>query len=294
MFQTCIIMLLLVMTHDNIGNIEFGFGYLVKDYPLHSDNFFELHFIYRGSGYLVIDGNKINLHENVFYISPPNEKHLVKVDKELVFHIIRVTPPYNQMNIWMEFCYLCNSNDGIELSPTKRFEIERIRTLSSIDDDFAKKSAWFGLESILYEIFIPNIQQAAMSSDDKILKLVRYMEQRVGKKIKLEELAALVFLTPGQVSHIFKEEVGISPIEYFIRLKIDAACYLLSKNDFKNREVSEMLSFSDEFHFSKVFKQKTGISPKQFKLEKSKNKKVIIENLLPAHIRGEDIHKYRN
>lgn len=281
------------MNDQDIGMIEFGFGYLLENYPIHSDSFFELHYIYRGQGTLIIEEERIDLSTNSIYISPPDEKHFVDVDEELLFHILRVRPAKRDINLWMEFCQRCKENRGIKLNVSKRYEIERIRELSGIDNDYAKKAAWYGLQSILYEIFIPETKGRSISGDDKVLKIVRYMGQRIDKKIKLEELAKLVFLTPGKVSRIFKEETGMSPIEYFLGLKIDAACYFLSKSDYRNREIAEMFSFYDEFHFSKVFKQKTGYSPSLFRKKEAKEKKIIIENLLSARIKETNYKQFR-
>lgn len=282
------------MNNQDIGKIEFGFGYLLENYPIHSDVFFELHYVYRGRGKLIIGDDSIDLSENSLYISPPNETHFVKVEDELLFHILRVTPARKDIDLWFDFCRKCRKSGGLQLSIAKRYEIGRIRELSGIDSDNARKAAWYGLQSILYEIFIPDIERRAISCDDRILKIIRYMEQKIEKRIRLEELGKLVFLTPTQVSRIFREEIGISPIEYFIRLKIDVACYFLSKNDYKNREISEMLSFSDEFHFSKVFKRKTGISPCVFRKKEAAEKKIIIEHLLSLESVERVIDRYHS
>lgn len=279
-------------------SIEFGFGFLKEDYPSHSDNFYELHYIYQGTGKLVSEDCSYNLFPNLLVISSPNEKHRITVEKQLVFHIIRIFSPESEKEIIDRLCTECRTRKGFVIPETKRFEIDRLKILSSVDDAMAEKAAWNGLISILSELLIPEHQLNAVYSDDTLLKVVRYMEQNLQKKISIGELATLVALTPSRLSHLFKDKTGFSTIDYFLRLKVDAACYLLKTSDYLNKEMAEYLGFSDEFHFSKIFKKKTGLSPREFKNrmkahDGEKVHKLIVESILPIQInaRQEDYRK---
>ncbi len=279
-------------------SIEFGFGFLKEDYPLHSDEFYELHYICQGAGKLVAEDCSYTLAPNLLIISPPDEKHRIKVEKQLLFHIIRIFNPNSEKEIIDRLCAECRSRKGFEIPEIKRFEIDRLKTLSSINDELAEKAAWNGLLSILSELLIPEKHLNAVYSDDTLLKVIRYMELNFQKKICIDELASLVTLTSSQLSHLFKGKTGFSTIDYFLRLKVDAACYLLKSSDYLNKEMAEYLGFSDEFHFSKIFKKKTGLSPREFKtrmksVDGEKVHKLIVESILPIQIntRQEDYRK---
>lgn len=64
---------------------------------------------------------------------------------------------------------------------------------------------------------------------------------------------------------VFKENTGISPGQYFIQLKIQKAKELLGNKKFAIKEIAYMLKFESPFYFSKLFKQKTGFTPLQFR-----------------------------
>jgi AraC-like DNA-binding protein len=65
----------------------------------------------------------------------------------------------------------------------------------------------------------------------------------------------------------FTEAMGVSPARYRTQKRIEAACQLLRFTpQLTNREAAEALGFADEFHFSRRFKEKVGVSPRQYRL----------------------------
>ena len=69
---------------------------------------------------------------------------------------------------------------------------------------------------------------------------------------------------------MFKEQTGITPVEYRLYAKIKKASYLLESTDMTVYEISEQLGFFDAAYFCKMFKKYKGMTPKQF----SQNKKI--------------------
>ena len=63
----------------------------------------------------------------------------------------------------------------------------------------------------------------------------------------------------------FVRLTGTSPLRYHLAKLIDRACLLLQQTDRPHKEIAETLGFSDEFHFSKTFKGRTGLSPSVFR-----------------------------
>ena len=63
----------------------------------------------------------------------------------------------------------------------------------------------------------------------------------------------------------FKRETKVSLHQYFIQLKINAAKIMLSNLSYNISDVSEFLGFEDPYYFSRLFKSKTGLSPKNYR-----------------------------
>ena len=71
-------------------------------------------------------------------------------------------------------------------------------------------------------------------------------------------------LSSAYLSRVFKETTGYSVIEFFNKIKVDKAKELIIEGDKKVKEVAQILGFTDEFYFSRIFKKIEGISPSEF------------------------------
>jgi AraC-like DNA-binding protein len=63
----------------------------------------------------------------------------------------------------------------------------------------------------------------------------------------------------------FKRETNVSLHQYFIGLKINAAKIMLSNLSYHIFDIAGFLGFEDPYYFSRLFKSKTGVSPKKYR-----------------------------
>jgi AraC-like DNA-binding protein len=66
----------------------------------------------------------------------------------------------------------------------------------------------------------------------------------------------------------FKRQTGLSPLQYHLLLKIEKAKELLINTELKAKEIAYKLGFDSDYYFCRLFKQKTGISPAQFRAQR--------------------------
>jgi YesN/AraC family two-component response regulator len=62
-----------------------------------------------------------------------------------------------------------------------------------------------------------------------------------------------------------KMRPGYSPKDYFIHLKVQRACGLLSRSDKTIHEIAYEMRYSDPYYFSRLFKKVIGISPRRYR-----------------------------
>ena len=78
-------------------------------------------------------------------------------------------------------------------------------------------------------------------------------------------LAKNIFITPGYLSLLFKQETGVNFLEYLHKYRIQKAKEYFHNKLLKNYEVSRMVGYTNEKYFSQMFKRYTGLTPTQYK-----------------------------
>lgn len=94
---------------------------------------------------------------------------------------------------------------------------------------------------------------------------VQYMNGHMGGSISLIELANHVGVSKQHLIYLFNSETGVSPIEYFLRLKIQRAGHLLDLTELSIKEVSSAVGIHDPYYFSRLFKKISGFSPSSYR-----------------------------
>jgi len=107
--------------------------------------------------------------------------------------------------------------------------------------------------------------QTVGSFGDAVRHAIRLLEKRVEQIVDLEQLAASLGLAYDRFRHIFKQQTGLAPYQYHLQLRINRAKELLRGTPLPAREIASLLHFDDPYHFSKIFKKKTGFSPTEWR-----------------------------
>lgn len=88
-----------------------------------------------------------------------------------------------------------------------------------------------------------------------------YMSEHCLRGIRLQELAELTNLSQSQFSHAFKASTGLPPHQWQMRARIDRVKEMLREGKMPLTEVAMLTGFSDQAHFSRVFRKMVGVSP---------------------------------
>ena len=94
---------------------------------------------------------------------------------------------------------------------------------------------------------------------------ISYIRDHLTETIKIEQLAEVAFLSRSQLSVRFHTETGMTITEYIRMQKIKKAQEFLTSTDKTPIEISTYLGFSSQSHFQKVFKEVTGMTPKEYR-----------------------------
>lgn len=100
---------------------------------------------------------------------------------------------------------------------------------------------------------------------DGVIQSIEFMRENIHGNVTLEDLAKVAGLSISHYCSLFKKKTMQSPLNLYTSMKVQRACQLLQNRNQTIKSIAYSLGFFDQYHFSKVFKQVMGTSPKSFK-----------------------------
>ena len=97
---------------------------------------------------------------------------------------------------------------------------------------------------------------------------LRLLRSKIESRAKVPEILATIPMSYPHLRAEFKKEMVISPGHYRIKVRIEEACLLLTRDGLNVQEVAARLNYKDPFAFSAQFKKVMGLSPKRFRVNK--------------------------
>lgn len=92
-----------------------------------------------------------------------------------------------------------------------------------------------------------------------------FLDQRAEQIVDMNELAESFGMSYERFRHVFKTHTGLAPYQYHLQRRINRAKELLATTSLSMRDIATLLKFDDYYHFSRVFRKKTGVSPSQWR-----------------------------
>lgn len=114
--------------------------------------------------------------------------------------------------------------------------------------------------------FIASIVPAADSGSILDLQEIHgFMQHNIHRHLELDALAARFHLSKYYFSKRYRAMTGQSPIQQFIRFKMEHACYLLDVSSLQISAIAAELGYDDAYYFSRLFSKVVGLSPSRYR-----------------------------
>lgn len=239
---------------------------------LHTHPFTELFYVVDGKGEFNIQGQRFPVKPNDFVIINPQVEHteLSSPDEPLEYIVLGIRG--------LSFSNLTPVSEGGH--PFSFFNLrdeqkDILRYLNAMVQEATSQQMSYELVCHnLLEILLIKIlrhqhfdlevgKQSKATKDISFIK--HYLETYYHESIQLEDLASMTHLSRFYISHSFKKEIGMSPMEYLIDIRIKESKILLRTTNYSISQVADIVGFTTPTYFSKQFRKSTGISPTDYR-----------------------------
>ncbi len=261
-------------------------------YPLHSHDFYELVVIVSGTGTHFTQSNSFTLHPgNVFVITPGLEHGYHDVDNLRLYNILfdnklfedsfydlRNMPGYHAM-LRLEPSYRNETglSNLMQLTPAQLAEImpllEQMQTEGdAIESDIGAQSKAFAYLLLLLVSLFRIYADHPRKDNHTIMRIadaLSFLESHANRPVSTKELMELTNMSASTLNRHFQNATGLSPVEFHIQRRIEYACRLIRTSDLSMGEISEATGFNDANYFSRQFRKVMGMSPRQYRNNRS-------------------------
>lgn len=97
-----------------------------------------------------------------------------------------------------------------------------------------------------------------------VRRAMAYIQTNYAQDISRTQLADYVGVSPRHLTRCFSQEVGLSPIDYLNRFRVNQSRRLLDQGGMTITEVMNAVGFNDSSYFSKIFRREVGTSPRGY------------------------------
>ena len=250
--------------------------------PNHSHDFMEIVYILEGSGYHILNGTKHFVQQgDLFMISPKSSHSYLKLSD--TFKWINCCFYPNVIDINMINSY--STNDFLKMTYFSTYvqfqkitfndiELKNYNTIENLfmsmkqEYDESNSNSQEILKHYLFILLIKIFEKSAtqnkaMDNSSIIDKVLEYLEN-ADDKIKLEDIAKKIFISPNYLRNLIKKHTGRSFTDIVHDIKIDKASTMLSQG-YTVSAIMNQIGIYDTKSFYKLFKKHTGITVSEYR-----------------------------
>ena len=101
-----------------------------------------------------------------------------------------------------------------------------------------------------------------------VSEVMDYLHHHSMDRVELQDLADHMAISVKHLNRIFKSATGTTIISYANEIRLEQAKYYLTITDLKIKDIAQLLNYYDQYHFGRIFKKATGLSPVEFRKSK--------------------------
>ena len=236
-----------------------------------------IHYILEGKGIFQIDNDTWHLHEKEGFLIEPETQTFYQADQNnpwtyCWFGFEGTLAPLLVRELGLgngRLTFCCDQKEELQDVFSTIFEHQKVSELNDLV-----------LESQLYRFFAILMKSLRVKdcmhrgNNDYIRAAIQFIRNQYYTPVKVSDIAACVGINRSYLYTLFIQETGMSPNAYLSSFRLTRAAEMLNITGDSIEQIASSCGYQDAVVFSKAFKKKYGISPRQFRkneAEKLKN-----------------------
>lgn len=262
--------------------------YATRDFYHHNE--LEISLVKSGSGEYFVDGKIYDIREGDVFLFNNIETHTIcsiEPGKEFINMVLMFDPRFvwsTESNIFdsrfLDIFFKRNEQFQNRLDNDNEAIKDIRRLMLEIEEEFCRKAPEYQLMikvkllsilAVLIRCFdytrCEDITNIAKKRQDLLLvnKITNFINTNLASDIRLEDLADLVHMNPSYLSTFFKKHMGMSPLQYLAKKRINRAMEYLKNSNKTILEIAGLCGFNSTASFNKAFKKIVGKVPSEFR-----------------------------
>jgi AraC-like DNA-binding protein len=225
---------------------------------------YELIAVLSGSVNLALENVKYSLTSGEIAIIPPLAYHSIFCERDAEYE--RITALFDKSFIPEEIYGELSERSEVTLICSHSSLTSSLASMKEIF--FEESSEKYGpllsslLTEVLYIYTFKGGNVLSGSAHPTVRAVISYVDEHIGEKILLDDIAAAAFVSKSTVSHIFLSEMKISVKQYILHKKLSYAAHLISEGK-RATEAARLVGYENYANFYKVYRKIFGRAPKE-------------------------------
>ena len=253
------------------------------DAELHSHDFFELVYVFGGHAVHQMGDEALSLQAGDYFIIDPGSEHCYRdVDGFEIVNCLFLPEYIDRALVDCPSLSFLLSNQVLRFGvpvdvriADRRFHDSDGavgRLIRRMEREYTSKQVGHGelLRCYLTQVLVCALRASEAMEQAQVRhsltdQVVAYLQTYYKAPLSLEQISRRFGYTPPYVSSLFRKDMGMTLQAYVQKLRVEAACRLMLESDLRMGQLSQAVGYTDEKHFSKVFRRHKGVCPREYR-----------------------------
>ena len=243
-------------------------------------DFWEIVYADKKSVVITAGSKELTLQSGQMYIHKPNEFHKIRCDGANAANSIVISFDCSCPELMSAAGVVinCSANDkklmGLIISEAMQAFSNPLGSPYTTVMEKSEESN-FGCEQVIshsLELLLISLIRSNMlhrhteeiPKDSLLIKICDFLENSVEQKLCFDDILKQFNTSASVIKRLFHSEMGCGVMEYFLRLKIDAAKRLIRENEYNFTEIALRLGFNNSQYFTTSFRRVSGMTPSEY------------------------------